>query len=122
MYGNEWEKLKGAKVIGYDVRNAENVLLTLEDGRTALIWVDGDCCSHSYYTDTKQFEELVGTTITDIEERNGKEEEIDYDVIRWHFLVFVTDKGHVTIDWRNDSNGYYDGTANLSISAPEAVC
>lgn len=31
------------------------------------------------------------------------------DCDTWHFLVFTTDKGHVTLDWRNRSNGYYDG-------------
>lgn len=30
-------------------------------------------------------------------------------MIRWAFLVFETDRGHATIDWRNDSNGYYSG-------------
>lgn len=75
----------------------------------------GDCCSHSFYTDPKQFLELMGSTITHIEERENKTDETDDEVQRWKFLVFTTDRGHVTIDWRNDSNGYYDGEITATI-------
>lgn len=39
----------------------------------------------------------------------------------WYFLVFFTSGGHVTIDWRNDSNGYYAGTICLSVKGETNV-
>jgi hypothetical protein len=99
-----------------DQPDIDQVILTLADGRTLWLALDGDCCSHSYYADPKQFDELIGATIQQIEERDGKEEQ--GGEVSWHFLVFTTDKGHVTIDWRNDSNGYYDGSVHPSLHAP----
>jgi hypothetical protein len=105
----------GRKVV--EVTGSEDcVTLTLEGGDLHYIRLEGDCCSVSYFTDWKQFEELVGSTIQTVEERyKGREDDADMkaESVAWHFLVFVTNKGHVTIDWRNDSNGYYDGTIML---------
>ena len=112
-YGDEavYEKVKGAKVI-----SVEGPSLRFEDGRELEFGLEGDCCSSSTFTDEDQFKELVGATIQSIEERDGasdlagRDYSVDYAECRsWHFLVFVTSKGHVTIDWHNDSNGYYDG-------------
>ena len=33
-------------------------------------------------------------------------------------ILITTDKGHITVDWRNDSNGYYDGTIRASLVTP----
>ena len=41
------------------------------------------------------------------------------DSVSGHCIVFTTDQGHETIDWRNDSNGYYDGSASFNIVANE---
>ena len=92
-------------------RNLDAVVLVFDNGQRVSADLHGDCCSSSSFTDAKQFDELVGARIRSVEEREGGEVgrgEWD-DVRKSHFLVFVTDKGHVTIDWHNDSNGYYDG-------------
>jgi hypothetical protein len=87
--------------------------------------VAGSCCSESYFPDPKQFYELVGHTINTAECRDGystdtsKEEaakSCTQEDTDWHFLVFTTDKGHTTIDWRNDSNGYYTGTLKVTFT------
>ena len=101
-----------------------DVNLFMEDGRTLTLHLDGNCCSDSYYTDTSQFDELIGAKIIGIEERDGasetpaeKPQQDDNDrKFSWHFLVFITSNGHVTIDWRNDSNGYYDGSVDPSLA------
>lgn len=100
------------KVSGYTKVEEGVVLLDLSDGRKLELSLDADCCSNSYFTDVTQFAELAGRTILEAEERDGDgfEEKNSGNSIRPHFLVFKTDGGHVTIDWRNASNGYYDGT------------
>jgi hypothetical protein len=83
---------------------------------TLRLTLDAGCCSESFFTSPAQFNELVGSTVLAVEERSSRAdgaqpvgEDCTQDCMSWHFLVFVTDLGHITIDWRNDSNGYYDG-------------
>lgn len=107
---DKYEKLRGRKVVEANASD-ESVELKLDDGSWCKIDLYGDCCSHSYFTDPTQFQELVGATVNEVEDRENKtESESEYDSQTiWSFLVFTTDKGHITIDWRNDSNGYYSG-------------
>lgn len=117
--------LIGRGVVGYEKIGEDEVALEVL-GRgpepatvKAYIRLTGDCCSESYFTDPDQFRELFGQTILDVEERRdeyvpkgaapSRQEETE-----WAFLVFTTSAGHVTIDWRNDSNGYYGGSVVLS--------
>lgn len=106
-------RLSGYVVDKYiDKRNEEHesVVLRFDDGTAVRLWLTADCCSKSYFTDPTQFQEVVGREILDIEERLGEGfEDSDSDVVKPHFLIITTDQGHVTIDWRNESNGYYDG-------------
>jgi hypothetical protein len=114
----EFDRWKGLAITGIarpepskERRSDEAVVITFDDGTKRLLWLEADCCSHSFFTDVNQFDELLGATIQNVEERDGEVEGDKYagDVKAWHFLVFETNKGHVTIDWRNESNGYYDG-------------
>lgn len=104
----------------------DSIVLNFLDGRDLRLQLKGDCCSSSYYTDFGQFDELIDSTIRAIEERDGKSEtpgekpsQENSESISWHFLVFITNKGHVTIDWRNDSNGHYDGSVHPSLTGPD---
>lgn len=66
---------------------------------------------------------LKGQRIIEVEERNLGEVPSDREeeVVIGHVLVFKMDGGHQTIDWRNNSNGYYDGTASLTLVAPDKL-
>jgi len=37
----------------------------------------------------------------------------DVDEVQYYGLKITTDKGRCTLDYRNDSNGYYGGWANI---------
>lgn len=106
-----WEEEKFKRLIGRTVKDLvatdTAVALDLDDGTVASIRLHGECCSHSYFTDLRQFQELKGRVLNAVEVRHNNTE--DRGRIEWSFLVFVTDAGHVTVDWRNDSNGYYSG-------------
>ncbi len=108
----------------------DSVKISLANGREVTAYLYGDCCSRSFFADAKQFKELVGATILSAEEREGagiRDQEgfhtdrDDHYEIKPHFLVFTTDKGHVTIDWRNESNGYYDGYVNWIVHRPKPL-
>lgn len=121
-YENEevYAKAQGRKVSSVEMLDESGVRIKFEDDHEIGLVLEGDCCSHSYFTDSAEeaFEELVGSTIQKLEERSGRSDknglpdpdEDEYHSTLWYFLVITTDKGHVTIDWRNDSNGYYSGS------------
>lgn len=118
VYYEDLSAIVGATVLSVEA-DEDWASLKFADGRVLRFRLEGDCCSSSYFTAPKeQFGELVGARIHEIEERqqfpDDKNDIEKYPQeggdISWHFLVFTTDKGHVTIDWRNDSNGYYDGS------------
>ena len=121
MSDNKLAELVGCTVVSVDTKDSERVKLMLSDGREATFGLDADCCSHSYFTDLGQFHELAGGLILNAEERHGvgsgdsRDVGDDNNCISWHFLVFMTSHGHVTIDWRNDSNGYYDGSLLMDV-------
>ena len=121
MFGRDFDSIKnnviGKKIADITYQDDENVILWFADVPKGLhLNLEGDCCSHSYFADRTHFTDLIGTTINDVEHRsNGSIDEEYFDVTSLHCLVFITDKGHFTIDWRNDSNGYYDGWVNFLI-------
>ena len=120
----DFSQLTNVKVKHVSVVDGSIANLLLDDGRVAKIELHGDCCSDSYFADPSQLFELKDSTILEVELREGassdkletKNEE-DYEVWKWHFLVFKTSAGHVTVDWRNESNGYYDGWPTLEFPA-----
>ncbi len=135
---NEFAGLIGRKVIAVD-----GSTLHLDNGAAFFFDLDGDCCSTSSYTPEglEAFRELLGHTINNVEERPDRwvapgsieiaavedwaareatlvEKYPPGDVDSWHFLVFTTEAGHVTVDWRNESNGYYDGSVIVREADP----
>lgn len=131
--------MRYANLIGHKVVYVEGAGLWLADGSAWEFTLDADCCSHSAFTveGLAALKELTGSTILEVEDRDGgvtgeaneTHEASKGDVPAWahnynddycqswHFLVFKTDRGHVTVDWRNESNGYYDGSCYLNPSA-----
>lgn len=132
-YDCDVSALKGAFVssVVTDLGRAE---LHFSDGRVLHLTLAGDCCSSSSWTYPGQFLELVGSTIQEIHDREGEsrddletefrgtEDGKGTDSLEWHFLVFLTDRGHITIDWHNDSNGYYGGSIDARVESPGVGC
>lgn len=93
------------------------------DGRVLSIQLEGDCCSSSFFDDYSKVDArgLFGHRLMSMESVGRKAPEVDTiarrgdDSTAYHALIIRTDKESVTIDWRNESNGYYDGWANVFI-------
>lgn len=105
------EIMKSHKVLKVAHRRWGSVDIYMDDGHVIVVGLKGDCCSCSTFEDVRQFEELNGRTIQDIELRSDKERTTrdENHADQWSFLVFITSGGHVTINWHNESNGYYSG-------------
>ncbi len=106
------------------------VFLVGADHRVLRLVLSGDCCSRSYFPATAidDLKSLFAQTILKIESVMAREAEFtrtDYDApnpynddcMTPHCLKITTDKQAVSIDWRNESNGYYDGECHVSVLA-----
>lgn len=72
--------------------------------------VEGDCCSRSYLEDIFNKYQLLGSLITSIEEIDiGQKSSGDYTEIKYHAVKIHTENGICQFEFRNESNGYYDG-------------
>jgi hypothetical protein len=80
-------------------------------GRMLVVTLSADCCSHSYFPkqSAEAMTSMAGERLLSLTDVEPVEVDSSHEV-RYHHLRVVTDKSTTTIDWRNDSNGYYDGT------------
>jgi len=90
------------------------IRFTLADGSNVVAKTDADCCSSTWIEHVslpgRGFPALV-LEAADIEMPNlGSPAE--YECIAYYGFELKTDRGHMLIDYRNESNGYYGG--NLS--------
>ena len=80
-----------------------------------------DCCESVTIDEViGDVDDLIGSPIvratedTNIDENPGGVEVPEYqDSFTWTFYNIATAKGHVTIRWYGESNGYYSETASF---------
>lgn len=110
----------------------DNLIFETTEGLVGF-YVDGDCCSHSYFHDFYGVRNLLDNgAVTAFEEVNLSEgdpgyrdstwadngKEIEYDYIQVYGYRFTTEHpmfGEVSsvLSFRNASNGYYGGDMNV---------
>lgn len=94
----------------------EDLFIEATDGREVRLALTADCCSESYFErmSVKEALSLYDQELQSIRQVSSKisdfEDSENFKAIKYHAIELVTDVGVTTIDWRNDSNGYYDGT------------
>ena len=108
--------LAGLKIFSTSFDDDE-ITFTKEDGTNIIFQAYGDCCSQSFIESIDDHHVLQDCTILSVEEVEGESasNENDYtqECQKWTFYKFKTDKGYATLSFRNDSNGYYDGSLEL---------
>jgi hypothetical protein len=86
------------------------------DGEWYDIYAEGDCCSASWFEHCDDGSVLQNAVLTSFESFSReplKGEERDYETLQIDMLKFKTSKGYCTIEFRNSSNGYYSGRADI---------
>lgn len=114
MYKDDIEEhLLGKMVLSLKAdAEKQNILFETADGNFCYSTA-GDCCSSSWIEHFEGVQNLIGATIStieeiDISERPDPTPDKHY-CLRIYGYKFITDKGHAVLDFRNDSNGYYGG-------------
>lgn len=107
------DELKNKKVKDISWQE-DKITFFISDNTTITYAAWGDCCSSSYINDLDNPEIFKNATILDVKHEYGEQERSDYQVTKWSFYKFKTDKGMCTLSFRNESNGYYDGYLMLA--------
>lgn len=107
----------GATIVSVSVSgDRETITLATSDGRVIVGRAYGDCCSRTWIENVENEEALVGHTIDAVEDipmpdlgNVGTDHQPDVESVAYYGLRITTGAGICTIDYRNDSNGYYGG-------------
>jgi len=109
------EILKGETIVKIDglTQYSERVVFTLQNGKSYVMYHSQDCCESVEVEDViGDIDDLIGSPLLEAEsvESNENPEGVtkEYqDSFTWTFYKLGTIKGHVTIRWYGESNGYY---------------
>lgn len=111
---NQVNPLVGKRVVALFLAADRKALkFDLEGGESVIARADGDCCSSSWIEDIDLPTSLVGgvvRSVEDVDMPDLAEEEDEREVVAYYGCRITTDRGSCTIDYRNESNGYYGGS------------
>lgn len=118
----DWRGL--TKVIGRpiqsitDEEDGERLRFRFLNGSEQVYHARGDCCSYSWIEHLTVPSDIEGAVITEVREseavdtkettRRGQPIEYPDQIVVYH-TVFITDRGEIIVEYRNESNGYYGG-------------
>lgn len=115
-------KLLGATITSIMIAADRLAIKFVTDKGDIVALADADCCSYTWIENIER--PALGFPALVQEVRNLDMPALGYDapsnyygqgeVLAFYGLEIVTNKGSITIDYRNDSNGYYGGSLDFS--------
>ena len=94
--------------------NKEHFVIAFVDGTEQAFGAEGDCCSVSWIEHLEAPDDLAGASILAVEdlgevENAAAQEAFKGDCLSIYQTHFKTTKGTISLEYRNESNGYYGG-------------
>ena len=116
------DELKDKIIKKVEMEEDQTIVFTTKDGEKIAYVAYGDCCSTSWFAHIAGLKNLLGQRIVEVKERQEwtkkeiatAEAEGDYESLSLYGYLLKTKKGTCDIEFRNESNGYYGGNAELS--------
>jgi hypothetical protein len=112
------EKFKS--MIGVTMKSVEvntqqdEMVFTSTDGKKYKFLHYQDCCEHVYIEDIEgDIKDLEGAPILIAEEVSSESADEFGESCTWTFYKFATNKGHVTVRWLGESNGFYSESVDF---------
>lgn len=84
-------------------------VLFITDRENVVARTDGDCCSQSWIENIEITAKLPAEVVSVEDIGLGESDEDDDNCMSYYGLKITTTTGHIIIDYRNASNGYYGG-------------
>jgi hypothetical protein len=99
-------------------KGSDEIMFYTDDGKRYLMYHDQDCCESVTVDDVcGRVEDLMGSPIIRATEDSNSDEPpggaYEPDSFTWTFYNLATRKGHVTIRWYGESNGYYSESVDF---------
>jgi len=87
-------------------------ILFVTDKENVIAKMDGDCCSDTWVEHIEMVS--LPALVVDVEDIDMPDlGSLDYESVAYYGCKITTDKGHIIIDYRNSSNGYYGGNISF---------
>jgi len=118
MYEVKIDLLVG-KILSKIENNGDEMIFHCSDGERYKLYHSQECCESVEIEDIiGDLEDLIGLPIIRATEDTSKDNPSgiikEYqDSFTWTFYNIATVKGHVTIRWYGDSNGYYSESVDF---------
>lgn len=95
----------------------EQLTLSFKDGSCRVFQTEGDCCSSTWIEHLELPKDVIGATILPITDHDYEDkfelephpDEDENGELKVYQTHIPTDRGHIAIEYRNSSNGYYGG-------------
>ncbi len=113
---SEGKVLVGKVITKVEVeKGREAIRFTLAEGEPIIAYTVGDCCSYTWLEGVEMV--ALPAKVLDVEDiempavepHRGQNGPDGTDCVQFYGLKITTDQGHMVVDYRNDSNGYYGG-------------
>lgn len=109
--------LVGKKILSISLDKQSDRLTINTDAGLFVFRTDGDCCSRSWFEGLIVPAKIEGAIVTSVEEIPMDEASVKpWEWIKIYATELRTTAGIVTIEYRNESNGYYGGWMYLEQS------
>jgi hypothetical protein len=105
--------LIGKTIVGIDLTTDRVAIrFRLASGEQVVATCDAYCCSSTWIEHVSLPERGCPATVIDVSEISMPDlgQMPGRDVVQYYGFQVRTDKGDLTIDYRNESNGYYGGS------------
>ena len=99
--------LVGKVLTGIQIASDKKAIQFMTTDGEVIARCDGDCCSDTWVESIECSVREFPATVTEADDI-GMPDSGDECLAIYGFRI-VTDKGHIIIDYRNESNGYYGG-------------
>jgi len=120
MQENELNKLReslvGATLREFRVEQGEQSLAILADRGVIVLITDADCCSETWFADLLGVSNVLGKEVYQVDALDlpdPEDERSRQESDRAYGLRLTTPGGVCDIVYRNSSNGYYGGSAEV---------
>lgn len=101
--------LVGKKLASIQISSDREALRFICEDGEVIARCDADCCSHTWVEAIENSASLpaVVVSVEDIDLNTDADDQAGE--LAFYGCKITTDRGHIVIDYRNESNGYYGG-------------